>query len=433
MSIPKSRIVHILFIACLMAGDAAGQDNPVTFDRWFDQRVDELVQEAEVDSNSRMPDRQRDSPSSDSRSTSLVDQTSASDFVSVALSVLPIAPRTEGGPAESERGADSSSVTISAYSLMAFASGKDLTDPVFYKAHTRARGVYFTLGTSASEIDNDNSDRAATVLGAKWLVVNQRDLYAAVNQQRLAAVEMRLKEQAASQAALKQRIKEIMYAAVNRSKVGANGIALDEDEFVVAFSDANFPMLLADLPAETLEQINELLIANLQPYQRLQQTIDEAFEEIRNGQQLAFAYSTNFRRGLGNDDHRFTILYDYGLSSRVTWVVNASADYKDRKTLRDSYGARIATEFLGALTPPQSTLWGRPPITLSFSGEARAEQYSKPTFTVQAKLTIPIALGIDLPLVYRYASLGGNSNEADAQARFGLTVDIGRLSEMLWR
>lgn len=86
---------------------------------------------------------------------------------------------------------------------------------------------------------------------------------------------------------------------------------------------------------------------------------------------------------------------------------------------------------MGQLTMPQSELWGRAATTLSFSGEAKWQDKSKPAYTVQAKFTIPIGTGIDLPVVYRYATGIANSNQSSPEAKLGLTIDTGRLIQLL--
>src|SRR5262249_37093641 len=71
---------------------------------------------------------QKEAPSADSASTSLVDASAASDFLSLALSLTGLTP-TEQGESKPKSG----SITVTAYSLAAGIRGVSLTDPQFYK------------------------------------------------------------------------------------------------------------------------------------------------------------------------------------------------------------------------------------------------------------------------------------------------------------
>ena len=145
---------------------------------------------------------------------------------------------------------------------------------------------------------------------------------------------------------------------------------------------------------------------------------------------MSVSYTADIRDSKGNNNHRGELIFDYGLSDRINWTFNASGDYTDRKMAPDSKGGRAATEFQGDLTK-SNTAWGRTPIRLSFSGEAQWLTSQKPQYTFQAKLTIPLSAGIDLPIVYQYANRTALLNQTNSEAKLGLTVDISRLAEAL--
>jgi hypothetical protein len=142
---------------------------------------------------------------------------------------------------------------------------------------------------------------------------------------------------------------------------------------------------------------------------------------------LSISYTADIRDAKGNNGHRVELIYDYGLSPRINWTVNASGDYTDRKSATDSKGGRFATSFEGDLTKSDSA-WGKTPLRLSFSGEAKWQTTQKPQYTFESKLSIPLASGIDLPIVYRYANRIAQINQTDSEARLGLSVDISRLT-----
>ena len=206
--------------------------------------------------------------------------------------------------------------------------------------------------------------------------------------------------------------------------------AFDQFSLTQPFSDDNFPDLIPLISEDALNQIDQVILAAIPEFQDYQNRLNDTYDSIQQGQQLAFAYSGNLRRDDGNDDHRVSLIYDRGLSSRISWTVNASFDFTNRHGMSDIRAGRAATEFMGQLTPPQDTLWGRTPITLSFGAEGKWKTENKPTYTIQAKLTIPVSPGMDLPLVYRYSNRTDISEESDPELRFGLSLDLGRLGQL---
>ena len=401
----------------LLAVPVFSRAQAITFDQWFDQRVRDLKL---ADVNSKAPEKQREAPAVAPGSTSLVDRSAASDFVSLALGLVPIG-RNTGGAAGNKP--TLTSMTISAYSLAAWGSGRELTDPAFYRVHKDLRRLYVTLGTAESGKDDDNTDRPATVMGVKYLIINQRDIYTRHSLQHLSGVQEAVTRAGALEAGLKERIKDTMFRSEATDP--------DRDKFLENFGEAKFPAFLQSLRPETLKRVDELIRSGLPTFAGLQAAIETAYDAIHKGQQLALSGTVSLRPDPGNDDYRMELIYDRGLSKNVTWIVNASGDYRDRKQNEDQRGGRVATEFLGTLNRSDEKLWGRSPATLSFSGEAKWHTKAKPIYTFQTKLTIPIITGIDLPVVYRYANRTPGTNTADPEARLGLSVDMGRLTELL--
>lgn len=142
------------------------------FDAWFDARIEALIDEAAVAANGTTADRQRDAPAGD-RSASLVDQSSATDFVSAAINLAAVLnPKAADGtspPGGENTGAQS--ITTSLYALVAGFNGTSPTDPEFYKRHVNARRFSFTIGTAESDKEKHNTDKPATVVGAKLLLL----------------------------------------------------------------------------------------------------------------------------------------------------------------------------------------------------------------------------------------------------------------------
>ena len=215
------RMLSCAIAAALVVLVVSGNVSAQTFAGWFESRKQQLIEaaapeaEALVDENSRSPLRQREAPASNTRSTSLVDGSAASDFVSVALSFLPVPPTSDASSTSgSSSSAGSGSFTVSAYSLLALANGTSLTDPEFYAEHTGARRFFFTLGTAASEMERDNTDRQASVVGFKYLAVNQRDLYAEQNLERIRQIQQDTSQRTLLSLRLRDEIERIIFVGL---------------------------------------------------------------------------------------------------------------------------------------------------------------------------------------------------------------------------
>jgi hypothetical protein len=407
---------------------------------WIDQQIDLILDQQTVGQNGQGSDRQKESPSADARSTSLVDQTSATDFFSVAANIIPVTPGlsqfvSTTGATAGNGAAGSTTATASLFALLAALNKVSPTDPKFYAEHVLSRRFSFTVGTAASTLAIDNTDTPATVYGAKALLINSRELYTKANLARLKVVQDANANAAKASAALKLQITELIFAALNPTSVDTAGRPSDQNSFADFIrdhlaTDAEFQATLNSLSNETRKRIQNLIESSIAAFSQERAVLQEKYDEISKAQQLSISYTANIRDAKGNNNHRIELIFDYGLSPRINWTVNASGDYTDRKSALDSKGGRVATSFIGNLTQPGSA-WAKNPITLTFSGEGRWQTSQKPQYTFEAKLTIPLVPGVELPLAYRYANRIAQINQTASEARMGLSVDISRLAHGL--
>jgi hypothetical protein len=429
--------IYFMWLALLTCNISHAQ----TFDSWVQDQVSAALDKQHVGQNGKGVDRQKESPSTDPRSTSLVDQSSATDFFSVAMNLIPVTPgissllpvTPSSGSATGTTSAGSGTATATLYAILAGLNKKSPTDPMFYKAHVDARRVSFTLGTAVSKLETDNTTTPSTVAGVKALLINHRELYTKDNLKAIGDVQVKLSAATAADAVLKDKIQRLMFAALHPSDVHPDG-TFDMSAFtaflLTAFSEASFGNTVHALPAEALRRISDLIESAIDPYSALRMALQSTYDQISKGMQLSLAYTGNIRDAKGNNDHRAALIFDYGLSERINWTVNASGDYTDRKVAVDSKGGRLATSFQGDLTKSDSA-WGRVPMRLAFSGEAKWLTKQKPQYTFEAKLSIPVTSGLDLPIAYRYANRIALINQKDSEVRLGLSIDISRLAQVL--
>lgn len=421
----NSRIVVFVFVIFFCATSHAQ-----TFDEWVASQIDAALAKQQVGENGKGVDRQKESPSADPRSTSLADQSSATDVLSVAANVIPVTPGLSqltpsiGSSSTTSGAAGSTTATVSLYALLAGLNRVNPTDPTFYGQHVLSRRFSLTIGTAVSTPAIDNTEKPAAVYGAKVLLVNHRELYTRKNLEAISAIQKALSAAAAKSLSLKAKIQDIMFSALH-----PGGDEKLRQEFALkAFSESDFANTLKALPPDTLKQIQILIENSIDPFLNERKTLQEKYDQIRKGMQMSVSYTADIRGSLGNNNHRAELIFDYGVSDRINWTVNASADYTDRKPALDSRGGRFATSFEGDLTKSSSP-WGRSPIRVAFSGEGQWLTSQKAQYTFESKLSIPIIAGLDLPIVYRYANRIAQISQTDSEARLGLSVDISRLAQ----
>jgi hypothetical protein len=425
-------LLAVLALGAMQPRIASAQDKSPG--DWIQDRLRALVEQRKTDLNSRAPEKQKDTSATTDSSTSLVDQSAASDFVSLAMGFVPL-DKNDGSPDDKPK---ATTMTVSAYSLLVWAKGKELTDPESYKKYTNWRRFYITLGTAESSKDTDNSEDLATVVGAKWLIMNSRDIYSGCHFDNVGkatntdgcAIE-KVQEQVSKVAPVLSNL----INAVNRILFEAQGGGSQAvfDKFVLDNSPpAEFTKLINNVSPDVKKQIDQALTSALPVFQGMMDTIQKEYDSKRKGQQMALSGTATLRGAAGNDDYRAQFIYDHGLNKAMTLTINASGDYKDRKAAGgDVRTARFAMELLGTIGGSEK-LWGRSQATLAVSSEGKWAAGAKPTLTGQVKLTIPLATGIDFPIVYRYANRTVVADKGDAEARMGLSVDIGRLVKILY-
>ena len=435
-------------LVSLWCAAALGAQTDESLDTWVRNRIEAKIAGARatsdkllVEANSNRVIRQKEAPSGDARSTSLVDESSATDFLSVALALAPTATGTSATQGSNGSGV----VTATAYSLLALLNKKSLTDPEFYKSHTMARQLSFSLGSASSEKDRDNTDQAGTVVGFKYTFLNGRDIYTRRNQERLSKLQGKFSTVTPVETKVKDTILSLLFCAehAGREEFARFCAAPDTtarvpalDEAIAKFRNeiqppASFAAMVKRVPEGTLNQVDLLIEKNLETFASLREMINATYDQIKQGRQLAITATYVNRPELGTDDFHSALVFDYGLAPRLNWTVNGSFDHRDRKVGFDTRGGRFATEFLSRLTSYGDDLWGRQPITLAFAGEGKWLTKQKPQYSAQAKVTIPIAAGLDLPIVYRWAKRIDLVDKQGKELKLGLTVDLGNLSQML--
>jgi hypothetical protein len=429
--IPRTLAALAVTAAALVAPDRAAAQDPTNFSTWLRGEIKRiLADERVIAANGNGVANQNESPSTDQTSTSLVDTSSASDFVSLALNLTGLRP-----PTDDESTPTSGSVTASLYSLVAGVKGVALTDPAFYKRGTPLRRLSITIGSEESTVEDHFTDKPATNLGAKLLILNNRDVYSGHARRQLDAMDAGVDAFVAEQ---QQAINEIQCLIFRAVQPGANPkLACTADPAfapflkTIPFGPENWPKTLKALEAkpEAMREVVQVVTALAAGHKTASETVAAAVEQIQRGRQLAFAYYTKQREDDGTDEHRAEVIFDYGLSTRLNWTLNASFDYRDRKTTDDMRSGRFATEFQAKLSNPGTRVWAARPVVLSGGLEGSKETDVDWLIRAQAKVVIPITTGVDVPIAYSYANRDDEGIESGSRLKFSLAVDPVRLRE----
>jgi len=114
--------------------------------------------------------KQTETPSMGGNSTSLVDQSSASDLIGLAANFAGLSASSN----DNQKETGSVSVTTSAYALLAAMNRVDPLNPVFYNKNRLWRNFSVTLGYD-DEDQADGTKQRAKLFGAKYMFINRRD------------------------------------------------------------------------------------------------------------------------------------------------------------------------------------------------------------------------------------------------------------------
>jgi len=119
---------------------------------------------------------------------------------------------------------------------------------------------------------------------------------------------------------------------------------------------------------------------------------------------------------------------------RGSGAMQADVAFQRHFHFTEKIGLRFRAEFFNIFNHPN---FGNPNNDLTsplFGGHAGEQPRlrrprQKPQYTFQAKLSIPLIFGVDLPIVYQYANRAAQINQSNSEARLGLSIDLSRLAQ----
>lgn len=413
-------------ISTSVAASAAQPD----FNEFLNRRFDNLVRARLGPKNNT---NQNETPSVSTNSTSLVEKSSVGDLISLALNPF------GSSNSASEANPTSSAITISAYALKAFASGRDPLDPSFYTSNRHWRKLSFTYGVDYTKDKTTAAQVKSKIYGFKLLPYDKRDVSDPGNQRELRKISDLFHLTGPNAATIVSKIKRDLFEVLSEKNKLAPAIANIpnvEDRFdafdASLAGDAIVAELSAALGGEDVftKLVDDVIAKDIDPEVRFRKAEQEAFDAIRRNPQVAFAFFTKQREGNRPNDYVGAVTMDLGVLQRWNLTFNGMFNYVDNKLIGDNRGGTFATELQIPLNAVDQ-LTDRVPWTFSFAASGKWMTKEAPRFQGQAKITLPVPHmpGMELPISVSFANRKETllGKESKVSGHVGFTFDLARM------
>lgn len=335
---------------------------------------------------------QSEAPSIGTNSSSMTDKAASSGIASAALN-LAGASSTGSSNGGSSTGSMDPSVTISPYAILAAIRGVDPLKPTFYNDHRALRSISFSVGQETVQGKAGSADQKSNVYGAKYLLVNQRELK-------------------------DKSFTELLNTVLTKLDDTAGIIGRVRAKFVTLYGEN---AKVSELTPEQEAQVEKWFA--IEPESNLRLALDKVATQMQKGLQVSVSFQSKVPQNFGAGCYRAELIIDKGMTNNWNSTTNASFDYMDATTTtRPAKGGRLSEQL--DYTVPSAKL----PMVVSLAGDGQWMTAISPTYKVQGKLTFPIVKGVSLPISVTYANRTDLIKEKDVVGRFGFTFDL----EKLW-
>jgi hypothetical protein len=412
-------------------------DNPPDLSTFINCRIDQLasLQVAQKD-----PAKQTEAPSSSATASSLVDKSSVSDIVGMALDAAGLSS------ASSQPNTSSTTGSLSAYAIRNWIEKKDSLDPSIYAQGLNWRRFSLLLG-------RDFADSSKTTGSSATPSSTSAGLLAPAH---LSAVSSTTPTSgsSSSQRGVIAGAKAVLWARRDASnshnatyfKDVGYALAAEVVPFARAtlaiqnYLDAEYgPKSTIDrwtdtwrnLTATDKTNIDKLLSVAVTTSTTYYNVVDKALTRILEAPQLSATYQADIKLDNGGTLQRTALIFDksaFGTSGKVLTSSNLGFDYTDKTA------ATVAKKQFRASGDIQFPLWSidkgniknSRQLTLELSGQGQWGTKS-PVYQTQIKLSIPLVTGVAIPLSCGYANQTQLLKETNVFGHVGVTLDLAKL------
>jgi hypothetical protein len=221
-------------------------------------------------------------------------------------------------------------------------------------------------------------------------------------------------------------------------RTGSRRWTEEELEYYTLFQNryatgAGFDRLRGMIDDGMMAQIDGFIEAELKSFTNLDKASLKAIQAIRNAPQLSVAFFTK-QRGVGADEHKGEVTFDYGMGDRLNLSLNGAFVYSDSKTIGGDtrvgdFGAKLKWQL--NRNKLRDLLNDRRPIFFDLAANGKWGNGVNSVLKAQAKLTIPIGAGFELPLSLTVANRTELVDEKEVRGQFGFTFDFSKLIKSL--
>lgn len=316
---------------------------------------------------------------------------------------------------------DSLSAAFTLYTLLTALRGKDPLDPTWFDQNKLPRGLSFSITRDQGDSNNAATDAVqdGTVYTVKYLLIDKRDPSAGdgANRVRAAAATALNYPTARLAARTQQSLDDISLRLARRSVLDEVNSAETNRSPGKGGAPASAGTLTDNylLDADDTLRSDAALLVNESP------EVGEAVTELRRGLQLALTFQKKHRTDGSPDDNLGQIEFERG-GHNGTYTFNLSYGRRlDTNGTTRTSGLRIAGQFesLSGDTVEQQNKRMRLAIGLEHDG-TRSPRLSR----IQAKLTVRLRDGLELPISVTAANRTEFINEGKIKGRVGFTFDM---------
>jgi hypothetical protein len=406
---------------------------------------------AKVAVGSRSNANQTEAPSISTNSTTLVDTSSASDLVGIALNAAGLT----AGTSSSKNSTDTTtgSATVSGYALYAAALGYEPLSPEYYcqpwasamrrfsftagfddgNSGTNGSAPSATQSSGSKPAETTNSNNVKPIIAGAKVILWGRDVCRADFAKVQEAVDTATTAFGKLSNDIQNRLLEMYQDGkfnriFNETRDGSAVSATDEMNFLNKLRDTEtFTKIQTEVGLDTMN--SWVTAAAVKAFSDLNSAASLAIAEFQQRPQFSVSFQTKQPQNGGADQYQGEAIFDYGINRLFSFTGNGSYNVQHIQG-QNAQGGQIAAGLQFQFSPDKLT--GPKPVRLSLLGQAKWMEGVSPTYSAQFKINLPIPYvqwlaGVEVPISITVANRSDLINEAEVRGTIGFTIDTSQV------